>query len=92
MAGTPWKIDTRSSASARRTASGANRGARRNVAPACRLPRQTDAKPYTCEIGSTAYTTSSGPTLRKRLDTAAMKSRLRCDSITPFGAPVVPVV
>jgi hypothetical protein len=45
-----------------------------------------------CVIGSTAYTTSSGVTRRNVLDIAAINSTLRCDSITPLGAPVVPVV
>ena len=39
-----------------------------------------------------AYTRSPGPTSRSVAPERAANSRFECDSITPFGAPVVPEV
>ncbi len=45
-----------------------------------------------CDSGRYDSSASSGPAPVSSSATAAVHARLRCESITPFGGPVVPDV
>ena len=77
---------------ARASFSALKRVTRCSVAPARSPHISAETRPNECEIGSAWKMTSSRSSTCCCIDARVTKSRLACVSITPLGAPVLPLV